>query len=112
MDVIFRIVLFNSFSKIETYEILQNEFGPLTWEAYNREAFQRVLDEVRDGGTAIYTGAFQKPAPKLGYKDAYKNHLELLELLMQDLPDQLATAEYLEDVFDFILSLPGAFIPL
>jgi hypothetical protein len=106
-ELVFRIVLFNLFSKIETYELLQDQLGPLTWVTYDRHAYEKVLDEARDNGMTLYTGAFQKPAPKLGYKDAFANHLELLELLMQDLPGQLSQAEYIADVFDYIVSFPG-----
>jgi hypothetical protein len=105
-EVVFRIVLFNMFSRIETYELLQNELGPLTWQTYQREAYKDVLDSAKDEGLSLYTGSFQKPLPKLGYK-GYVNHLELLEVLMQDLPDQLARAEYLADIFDYIVSFPG-----
>jgi len=106
IEVVFRIVLFNMFTKIETYELLEGQLGPLTWATYNRQAYKNVLDEAKDDGIKLYTGAFQKPLPKLGHK-GYVNHLELLELLMQDLPGQLSGAEYLVDVFEYVVSFPG-----
>jgi hypothetical protein len=106
IEVVFRIVLFNMFSKIETYELLQEQLTPLTWATYERRAYENVLDEAKDDGMTLYTGAFQKPLPKLGHK-GYANHLELLELLMQDLLGQLARAEYLADIFDYLVSFPG-----
>jgi hypothetical protein len=108
-DVVFRVVLFNLFTKIETYELLQRRLGPLTWERYDPEAYEEVLEEAKDDGTTLYTGAFQKPAPKYHHcVIAHKNHLRLLEaLLSSGLTKQLQRAESLADVFTFIASFSG-----
>ncbi|KAH0579855.1 hypothetical protein H2248_002682 [Termitomyces sp. 'cryptogamus'] len=107
-EVIFRVILFNLFTKLETWELLVHELGPLTWARYKREDYYRVLSRVRNVGMPLYTGAFQKPAPKFGFQEAHLNHLCLLEVLMEaQLPARLRNAKYLAEVYDYFLSFPS-----
>lgn len=106
-ELLFRIVLFNTFTKIHTWEYLQEKLGPLTWTRYNRKKYQNVLSQIVDEGHTLYTGAFQKPAPRLDFEYSYMNHLLLLEMLMADLPDVLANAKYAADIFEEIAAFPG-----
>ncbi|KAF8235846.1 hypothetical protein L208DRAFT_1391644 [Tricholoma matsutake] len=111
-ELVFRITLFNLFTKIETWELLIRELGPLTWLRFNRNSYQRVLNRAKKEGVTLYTGAFQKPAPHFGYSDAYMNHLYLLEILMEsDLTGRLLNAEYMAEVYEYLISFPsmGAF---
>ncbi|KAG5645615.1 hypothetical protein DXG03_005606 [Asterophora parasitica] len=104
-EVLFRVVLFNIFTKIETWELLADKLGPLTWARYNRKDYERVLTKAKKKGTTLYTGAFQKPAPKLGFKEAHVNHLCLLEIFMEnDLPGRFRSAKYLAEIYEFLLS--------
>lgn len=108
----FRITLFNLFTKIETWELLIRELGPLTWSRYDRSNYQRVLNRAKKEGMALYTGAFQKPAPHFDFSDAYMNHLCLLEMLMEnDLAGRLLNANYMAEVYEYLISFPsmGAF---
>ncbi|KAF5375397.1 hypothetical protein D9615_007996 [Tricholomella constricta] len=107
-EVLFRVTLFNTFTKIETWELLVSELGPLTWARYKREAYRKVLTRAKQAGTTLYTGAFQKPAPKFEFKDAHVNHLCLLEVLMEsDLPGRFLNAKYLAQVYELLLSFPS-----
>ncbi|KAG6856849.1 hypothetical protein H0H87_012907 [Tephrocybe sp. NHM501043] len=107
-EVVFRVVLFNSFTRQETWELLVNELGPLTWARYKREDYNRVLTKAKQSGITLYTGAFQKPAPKFEFKDAHLNHLCLLETLMEaNLPDRFKNAKYMVEAYDYLLSFPS-----
>ncbi len=111
-DVVFRVVLFNLFTRIETYQTLERELGPLTWAGYrdHREKFDVVLRDIEKSGEAMYTGAFQKPAPKLGKGSNWENHLHLLDVLMRKDPNlvyAIKNCEFLVDVYDWINCLPG-----
>jgi hypothetical protein len=106
-EVLFRVALFNLFTKIETYELLQNQLGEITWATYDRKAYAHVLAKAKGEGIALYTASFQKPAPNFGHTTAARNHLELLEILVEDLPQQIADAKYMADVFEYLVSLPG-----
>ena len=107
-DVFFRVLLYNIFTKIETFQLLDEELGPLQWRTYDRRKYYDVLQNAMNKGMTIYTGAFQKPAPSLGHKIAFRNHLELLNAMMDaDLLTQLMTCEYMADAFDAINQFPG-----
>ncbi|KAG6890210.1 hypothetical protein C0995_010221 [Termitomyces sp. Mi166 len=107
-EVIFRVILFNLFTKQETWELLVDKLGPLTWARYKREDYNRVLSRAKKSGMPLYTGAFQKPAPKFEFKDAHLNHLCLLEVLMEaKLPARFQNAKYLAEVYDYLLSFPS-----
>ncbi|KAG6837757.1 hypothetical protein H0H93_001684 [Arthromyces matolae] len=107
-EVIFRVILFNTFMKQGTWELLVDELGPLTWARYKREDYDRVLSNAKKSGTTLYTAAFQKPAPNFEFKDAHTNHLCLLEILMEcDLPGRFKNAKYLAEVYDYLLSFPS-----
>lgn len=107
-ELVFRIVLFNLFTKIETWELLDSKLGPLTWARYSRQDYQRVLTRAKRGGATLYTGAFQKPAPHFGFSEAHMNHLCLLEVLMEnDLAGRFLGAKYMDEVYEYLVSFPS-----
>lgn len=108
MEVVFRVVLFNLFTKIETWELLVENLGPLTWARYHRSSYSKVLSAAVDRGMSLYTGAFIKPAPRFGHAENYRNHLCLLEVLMEnEFPNKLLSAPYMADVFEYLISFPS-----
>lgn len=107
-EIVFRVTLFNMFTKIDTWELLDRELGPLTWERYNRDQYRKVLTGAKKEGMTLYTGAFQKPAPHFEFQDAHSNHLCLLEVLMEaDLHGRFAGAQYMDEVFEYLVSFPS-----
>ena len=108
VEVVFRVVLFNLFTKIETWELLVKNLGPLTWTRYRRDRYLKVLTAAANRGMALYTRAFIKPAPRFGHAENYKNHLSFLEVLMEnEFPHRLLAAPYLANVFEYLVSLPS-----
>ncbi|KAL0579381.1 hypothetical protein V5O48_002606 [Marasmius crinis-equi] len=106
-EVVFRIVLYDIFTKIATWELLQDAFGELTWEDYDRKAYECVLESAED---ALYTRAFIKPAGRHNTnKPNYCHHLDFLEKLMKEdrLLTKMRTASYLGDVYDFLREYRG-----
>lgn len=101
-EVTFRVLLFSLFTNINTYETLRKNIQPFTWSRYKRKEYEKVLRALYARGIAIYTGAYQKPAPDLGFTENFMNHLALMEVLMQEMPDVLTTAEYMADVFEWL----------
>ncbi|KAF9264564.1 hypothetical protein L218DRAFT_958273 [Marasmius fiardii PR-910] len=118
-ELLFRILLYDSFTKIETYQLLQSSLGDPkdrhhqpTWSAYTRKAYESVLRRAFKRNTPLYTGAFIKPTGVTGPTHGKENfvfHLENLEEFMSDdtFLNLLQTADYIEDVFDYINSCRG-----
>jgi hypothetical protein len=85
-----------------------HEIGAPTWATYKRVTYENALRRAKDSGIPLYTGSFQKPAPKHGYPEGFVNHLKHLELLMEDdLPGRFITATRMADVFDWLLTFKG-----
>lgn len=103
-EITFRILLFSTYTSIRTYETLRENIQPFTWKTYKRANYERVLRDLYNRGISIYTGAYQKPAPELGFAENFMNHLAFLEILMRELPAQLRNAKYMADVFEYLRS--------
>lgn len=107
-EVVFRVLLFNSYTRIETWELLDRELGPLTWSMYDRDKYRAVLAAAAARDEKLYTGAFIKPAPHFGFEQNYANHLCLLESFMvNQLSARLVAAPYLANVYEYIISFPS-----
>lgn len=101
-EVTFRVLLFSLYTNPKTYETLRKKIHSFTWKGYKRANYEKVLRQLYNGKGPIYTGAYQKPAPDLGFAEAFMNHLAFMEVLMQELPDRLNKAEYMADVFEWL----------
>ncbi|KAF8902412.1 hypothetical protein CPB84DRAFT_1846344 [Gymnopilus junonius] len=108
VELVFRVVLFNTFTKIGTWELLDRHLGPLTWARYDREKYQAVLSNAVAHGMTLYTGAYIKPAPYYGFEQNYMNHLLFLEDLMEHkLANRLLMAPYMANVYEYLISFPS-----
>jgi hypothetical protein len=108
-ELVFRILLFKLFNKIETWELLEASFGPITFETYTFDRYDRVLSAALATGQRIYSAAYIMPpgSGTFGYKAKHQNHLKLLEYMMQDaLPDRLADARSMQAGFEILRSYP------
>lgn len=95
-DMFFRVALFRTFNKPETYRLLERKLGPLTWKSFNIEKYERVLGSAR---IALYSNSYIIPAPNLGYKSNYSNHLRMIETMIavDNLPTELKKLKHLKD---------------
>ncbi|PAV19054.1 hypothetical protein PNOK_0589800 [Pyrrhoderma noxium] len=126
IEILFRVLLYSTFVRIETYEYIQKRLGgPPEWRRYEHEVYVEILEGcVRENGVLV-TSAFQRFPPKLGQEGAHKNHLVLLEAMMGGpgggdgdgdgdgddrclLLEKIRGARYLVDVFDVISTFPGS----
>lgn len=108
-ELLFRILLFKLFNKIETWEFLQHELGIVTWEGFCFNLYSEVLDQALQAGEPIYSGAYIMASGKssFGYARKYQNHLKLIEqMLRSDLAERLGEAKSLEAVYERLLSFP------
>lgn len=107
-EIFFRTILFKLFNRIDTWEALEASLGPLAWKTVDLAKAASVLDARQAAGTRNYSPAYIMPPPALGHTRKHRNHLALLERMMQDrLPDRLRQAPSLADVYDKLLRYPG-----
>ena len=108
-EVFFRTLLFKLFNKVETWELLQREVGPITLSDYSFGMYDDVLTTALSNDTRIYSGAYIMPSGSkfFGYREKHRNHLRLLELMINErVPDRVGNASGMEEVFDLLLSYP------
>jgi NTP pyrophosphatase (non-canonical NTP hydrolase) len=107
-EVVFRILLFKVFNRIETWEMLEAAVGPVVYANYSFDRYERVLTRAMDRGETIYSGAYIMPsAGSLGHKRKHRNHLALIERMMSDeFPVRVAEAGSMQRAFDLILAYP------
>ncbi len=107
-EVFFRTILFKIFNRIGTWEALERELGPLSWQASDLAAVERVLNRLLNAGARIYSAAYIMPAPPFGFARKHANHVALLSKMMADgLAARLAAARSLEEVYRLIRTYPG-----
>ncbi|EEB91175.1 hypothetical protein MPER_10506 [Moniliophthora perniciosa FA553] len=105
-EIVFRILLYDIFTRIETYEMLDECLGPLTWKKYRRQTYVKVLRDAYADGTPLYTPAFMKILP--GKRENFYNHLEVLERIMNDdLVSRMQNAKDPAELHTYLLTLRG-----
>ncbi|MBL8792479.1 MAG: hypothetical protein JNM56_01100, partial [Planctomycetia bacterium] len=61
-EVVFRILLFKLFNRIETWELLQKELGPLSYAGYSFRRYDQVLSRALTRGQRLYSAANIMPS--------------------------------------------------
>ena len=107
-EIFFRTLLFKIFNKIETWELLEAQLGPLSWQSVDLDAVDRLLGRAMKGGARIYSPAYIMPAPRFGAERKHSNHLRLLSRMMEDgLPARVEQAPSLKVVYELLRAQPG-----
>ena len=108
-EVFFRTILFKLFNKIETWELLKSNLDTITWEGYCFEQLDGLLSRALASKTRIYSAAYIMPSGSsaFGYRQKHRNHLKLLERMMEDeVPHQIADAGSMRQAFEILRSYP------
>ena len=108
-EIFFRTILFKLFNKIETWELLKSSVGNITWEDYSFDRFDAVLSKALTSKTRIYSAAYIMPSgnSSFGYRKKHRNHLSLLERMMEDdAPHRIADANSMGQAFEILRSYP------
>ncbi|MBR0413754.1 MAG: hypothetical protein IJI67_01625 [Clostridia bacterium] len=114
-DLLFRILLFKIFNKIETWNYLLENIGEISYHTYKRSQYSSLLNDLREKKTAIYSGAYIMASGinEFGNRKKYENHLDLLELMFKDnLLLRINQCKSLEELYCLLLNYPtiGTFL--
>lgn len=107
-EILFRILLFKLFNKIETWELLSSNFN-LTWEDYDFKEYDRVLSDAISKNT-IYSAAYIMSSCKsyFGHLRKHSNHLKLIELIINKNTHELFMSfKTMQECFELLKSFPG-----
>ena len=109
-EVLFRILLFKIFNKIETWEYLESKIGDyITLSNFDLDVYSHILQEAMDLGYVIYTSAYMSCASKeFGYDKKHQNHLALIDkMVFKDrVINLILKAKSLEEIFHIIEGYP------
>lgn len=107
-EVFFRTILFKLFNRIETWELLEDALGHISWQSADLSAISDVLGRAMQRGRRIYSAAYIMPAPPFGRSRKHDNHLALLEVMMAGgLPARISRARSLAEVYEMLRACPG-----
>jgi len=108
-EVFFRTLLFKTFNRIETWELLQREFGEITFEKYSFKRFDAVLSAAMERGERVYSAAYIMPSggAKAPVGRKHSMHLRLIEQMLKDgLPKKIGAARSMAKAFELIREYP------
>ena len=108
-EVVFRILLFKLFNKIDTWHLFERAFGPVTLEAYCFRHYDRLLARAMRDGKRIYSAAYIMPPGRgaFGRSAKHQNHLLLLERMIgSGLPERLREARTMQEGFEELRKYP------
>lgn len=109
-NIFFRTLLFKLFNKIETWEALEAYLGPVVWETFNYQHYDRVLSQRMRSGVAIYSAAYIMPSGGsfFGHSVKHQNHLKMLAYLVcENYPARLTVTARMADAFALLRSIPS-----
>lgn len=109
-EILFRILLFKLFNKIETWELLQSKIGHLTFEDYKFKEYDNILTKAMSVGKRIYSAAYIMPSGNsyFGFLKKHSNHLKLIELILkEETHEKLMSSKTMQQAFEIIKQFPG-----
>lgn len=114
-DVLFRIMLFKIFNKIETWQHLEKTIGDIKLKNYKYDIYDKALTKVLEENKSIYSAAYIMPSgsKEFGNAKKHQNNLRLLEQMIKDnLSKKIAKIKSLEELYNLLLSYPtiGSFL--
>jgi hypothetical protein len=109
-DLLFRILLFKVFNRIETWELLERLVGAISFSSYSFKEYDSILTNTLENGDRLYSAAYIMPAggPHSAYPRKHQIHLRLLEKMMaDDLPGRICDSSSMRRAFSLLRSYPS-----
>ena len=108
-EVFFRTVLFKIFNRIETWEMLENEFGTISYADYSFARYNSFLTRAIESGRRLFSAAYIMPSGgrRSGRSRKHSRYLQLLGWMMQDaVPERLSETRNMREAFDLLRGYP------
>jgi hypothetical protein len=108
-EIFFRLILFKIFNRISTWEVLESEFGIISFEDYSFKHYDNILSEIMHQKIPIYSAAYIMASGRstFCYEKKHQNHLRLIELMINDnLPYKLQNSKSMSEAYNLLQSYP------
>lgn len=109
-EIVFRTLLFKIFNRIETWELMTEAVGEITFREFGFERYAKILEDAYEKGSKVYSAAYIMPSGKQFFKENRKHraHLRLLEMMMRDeLPFRLTDCRSMKQAFEMLRAYPS-----
>jgi hypothetical protein len=107
-EVFFRTLLFKTFNRMSTWQLLAAAVEEPRWDCYAFDAYDEVLSRAFAAGQRLYSAAYVMPSPRLGAARKHSNHLRLIESLMRSqVPWRVVAADSMRQAFEVLRGFPG-----
>lgn len=109
-EILFRILLFKIFNKIETWEFLEYHLKIISWQKYSFKEYNNLLIELMNNKIAVYSAAYIMASGKSAFhqEKKHQNHLKLIEMMINDdLLNKLMSSEKMENGYNILKSYPS-----
>jgi hypothetical protein len=108
-EVLFRILLFKVFNKIETWELLNAKLGKVIYKEYSYRSYNAILNKALSEGKSIFSAAYIMPSGCTSY-GSNKKHTNILRLIENIMRDKVALKimqmKSMQRAFDVLRSYP------
>lgn len=109
-EIFFRTLFFRFFNRISTWENCSSALNDvINFANYDFRLYDEILSNLIDNKNKIYSAAYIMPSGirEFGFSRKHQNNLKLLEYMMRDnVPERVAEARNLKNVFDILRSYP------
>lgn len=108
-EVFFRTILFKVFNRSETWELLEQELGKVSWRTYRATDYNAVLARAIAAGKKVWTNAYMMASATslYGYREKHRTYLRIIEKMMAErLPARVVKARSLDAVYRMIRDYP------
>ncbi len=108
-EIFFRTLIFKTFNRIETWELLRREFGAISFKEYSFKRYDAVLSAAMERGERVYSAAYIMPSGGAKALPGRKHsmHLRLIEQMVKDgLPTKIAATRSMAKAFELIRGYP------
>lgn len=109
-EVLFRILLFKLFNKIETWELIKSKIDWITYDSFDILEYDKILNGAFENKKTIYSAAYIMPSCKsaFGHIRKHTNHLELIKFMIENnITERLMDSNKMQKAFEIIKSFPG-----
>lgn len=107
-EVLFRILLFRWFNKIDTWELLLDGLGDIGFENFQARSAERILSNARATNKRVYSAAYIVPPVPDSAGPKHAGHIDLtIRMIRAGVAEHLQKQDSLRGVFECIRSWPG-----
>lgn len=106
-DILFRILLFKIFNKIETWNYIERELGQINYQSFDFDRYDTLLSGLLDNNISIYSAAYimASAKSKYGQKRKHQNHLLMIREMVEDgLAEKLMRSKDMKEGYELLLN--------